>query len=52
MAGGERRAGGANREEKEGVRREPEARVAENTGTTQVAMSDNGAVQEEPLTER
>ena len=52
IAGGERRAGGANLKEKEGVRREPEAHVAENTGTTQVAMSDNGVVQEEPLAER
>ena len=51
IAGGERRAGGANLKEKEGVRREPEAHVAEKMGTTQVAMFDNGVVQEEPLAE-
>ena len=49
--GGVRLVGGTNPEEEEAVRREWEARVAEKMGTIQVAMFDNGAVQEELLIE-
>ena len=49
--GGARQVGGTNHEEEEVMRRESEARVAEKVGTIQVAMFDNGAVQEELLIE-
>ena len=51
MTGGARPAGGADLKEEEAVRREREAHVAEKTGTSQVAMFDHEAVQQELLTE-
>ena len=49
--GGERLAGGADLKEDDAVRREREAHVAEKMGTSQVAMFDHEAVQQELLIE-
>ena len=50
-SGGAPPAGGASLKEEEAVRSEREAHVAEKMGTTEVAMYDLAAVQQEPLAE-
>ena len=50
-SGGAPLAGGASLKEEEAVRSEREAHVAEKMGTTEVAMYDLAAVQQEPLAE-